>query len=49
MTQDPTDPGSNGMQGVLTWLRSPVTLTVPGWALAAGGLVLVLLLFLALD
>jgi len=49
MTQDPTDPDSNGIQGVLAWLRSPVTLTLPGWALAAGGLVLVLLLLLALD
>jgi hypothetical protein len=49
MTQDSTDPGNNGMQGVLAWLRSSVTLTLPGWALAAGGFVLVLLLLLALD
>lgn len=35
--------------GVAAWLRSNVTVTLPGWAFAAGGFVLVALLLLALD
>jgi hypothetical protein len=49
MTLNPTDSDGNSGKGILTWLRSPVTLTLPGWAFAAGGLVLVMLILLALD
>jgi hypothetical protein len=34
---------------VAAWLRSEVTATLPGWAFAAGGFVLVVLLLVALD
>jgi hypothetical protein len=51
MTLDPTDSSRNGTNRVLFWFHSPVTLTLtlPGWASAAGGLALVLLVLLALD
>lgn len=49
MTSDPTASDGNGSKGILSWLQSPVTLTLPGWAFAAGGLVLVLLIIVALD
>jgi len=49
MTVDPAESGGSGSIGVLSWLRAPVTLTLPGWAFAAGGLALVLLVILALD
>jgi hypothetical protein len=35
--------------GVASWLRSPVTVTLPGWAIAAGALALAALLLVALD
>lgn len=34
---------------VMTWLRSPVTLTLPGWGVAAGAGVILLLGLVALD
>jgi len=35
--------------GVMAWLRSNVTVTLPGWAIAAGGFALIVLLLVALD
>ncbi|WP_272874400.1 hypothetical protein [Pseudaestuariivita rosea] len=34
---------------VKTWLKSPVTLTVPGWAVATAGATAILLILIALD
>jgi hypothetical protein len=31
------------------WLAAPVTVTLPGWALAAGGLAVLVLVLTALD
>lgn len=35
--------------GLTGWLRSTVTLSLPGWAVAAGAVALVLLIIVALD
>ena len=35
--------------GLAGWLRSTVTLSLPGWAVAAGAIALVLLIIVALD
>jgi hypothetical protein len=49
MISDPIESDGQRGKGVIAWPRSPVTLTLPGWVFAAGGLVLVLLILLALD
>lgn len=36
-------------EGVARWLKSDVTLVLPGWALAGASLAVFLLLILALD
>lgn len=36
-------------QRIGAWLKSDVTLVLPGWVLAGGGAVALLLLFVALD
>jgi hypothetical protein len=43
-----TDSPRNG-NGLAGWLRSTVTLSLPGWALAAGAIALVLIIIVALD
>jgi hypothetical protein len=37
------------LTGLRSWLHSTVSLSLPGWGVAAGALALVLLLLLALD
>lgn len=37
------------LRSVKLWLRSPITLTLPGWGFAAGAAWLVVLLLVALD
>jgi hypothetical protein len=47
---DNTDrPGENSLTGRQSWLRSTVTLTLPGWVFAAGALALLLIVIVALD
>jgi hypothetical protein len=46
--QTPRSPGT-GLDGLKTWLRSPVTVTLPGWGVAAGAAAALLLLLVALD
>ncbi|MCU0855856.1 MAG: hypothetical protein MUF63_13345 [Rhodobacteraceae bacterium] len=41
-----TSPRGTGLAG---WLRSTVTLSLPGWAVAAGAIVLGLVIIVALD
>lgn len=41
-----TSPRGTGLAG---WLRSTVTLSLPGWAVAAGAVALVLIVIVALD
>jgi hypothetical protein len=43
-----TDPTQRAT-GLAGWLRSTVTLSVPGWAVAAGAVALVLIIIVALD
>lgn len=43
-----TDPTQRGT-GLRGWLRSTVTLSLPGWAVAAGAVALVLIIIVALD
>lgn len=43
-----TDPHRTG-HGLAGWLRSTVTLSLPGWAVAAGAIALVLIIIVALD
>jgi hypothetical protein len=38
-----------GLRGLKLWLRSPVTLTLPGWGIVAGAAALVVLMLVALD
>ncbi|MCU0854646.1 MAG: hypothetical protein MUF63_06995 [Rhodobacteraceae bacterium] len=46
MTDPETSKRTTGPSG---WLRSTITLSLPGWAVAAGALALVLVILLALD
>jgi hypothetical protein len=39
-------PDGTGLAG---WLRSTVTLSLPGWAFAAGAIALVLIVIIALE
>jgi hypothetical protein len=38
-----------GLSSLRVWLGSPVTLTLPGWGVAAGAAAVLLLVLLALD
>lgn len=38
-----------GLRGLKVWLRSPITFTLPGWGIATGAAVLLLLVLVALD
>jgi hypothetical protein len=38
-----------GLAGLAAWLRTPVTVTLPGWAVAAGAVAVAALLLVALD
>jgi hypothetical protein len=44
---DPDSPRHGA--GLAGWLRSTVTLSLPGWAVAAGAVALVLIVIVALD
>lgn len=47
---DKTDETSGtSLPGIQSWLRSTVTLALPGWAFAAGALALVVVAAIALD
>jgi hypothetical protein len=48
---DPNDRISTGtgLNGLRTWLGSPVTVTLPGWGVAAGAAAVLLLVLVALD
>ena len=37
------------MAGLRTWLTSPVTVTLPGWGVAAGAAAVLVLVLVALD
>jgi hypothetical protein len=37
------------LKALTSWLKSPVTVTLPGWVVAAGASALVILLIAALD
>ena len=50
MDNRPTpSPRSLDLGALKAWLASPVTVTVPGWALASGALVVLVLVLAALD
>lgn len=38
-----------GLSGLRVWLASPVTVTLPGWGVAAGAAAVLLLVLVALD
>ena len=42
-------PNPDSLTGLRSWLHSTVSLSLPGWAVAAGAGALVLLLLVALD
>lgn len=44
-----TTPPETRPAGPVAWLRAPVTVTLPGWAIAAGAAALVVLILVALD
>jgi hypothetical protein len=46
MTDPDTSQRATGLSG---WLRSSITLSLPGWAVAASALALVLVILVALD
>ena len=48
MEDRPTSPRT-GLDGLRTWLRSPVTVTLPGWGVAAGAAAALVLVLVALD
>jgi hypothetical protein len=50
MDNRPTpSPRSLDLGALKAWLASPVTVTLPGWALASGALVVLVLVLVALD
>lgn len=40
---------TNSTERLRSWLKSDVTVTLPGWALALGGVVALVLVLVALD
>lgn len=47
---DETTPSrTTSTERLRTWLKSDVTVTLPGWALALGGVVALVLVLVALD
>jgi hypothetical protein len=44
-----SDTRASSISGIAAWLRAPVTVTLPGWTLAAGAAGLVALALVALD
>jgi hypothetical protein len=49
MTQQTEDKETSQTDRLRAWLKSDVTVTLPGWAVALGGVVAVVLLLVALD
>jgi hypothetical protein len=49
MDNDPRAPTDGGLGGLKIWLRSPVTVTLPGWGVVAAGAAALLLVLVALD
>jgi hypothetical protein len=47
--EDTTPQRTTSTERLQTWLKSDVTVTLPGWALALGGAVALVLLLVALD
>jgi hypothetical protein len=44
-----TTPPDTRPAGPIAWLRAPVTVTLPGWAVAAGASAVLALVLVALD
>jgi hypothetical protein len=49
MSRSSETPTKAWIDRLRTWLRSDVTLTLPGWAVALGGVLLLFLLLASLD
>jgi hypothetical protein len=49
MSEPPEIPTVSTIDRLRAWLRSDVTLTLPGWAVALGGAAVLTLLLIALD
>jgi hypothetical protein len=49
MSESPETPTGSSLDRLLAWLRSDVTLTLPGWSVALGGVLVLVLLLVALD
>lgn len=49
MSASPETPTGSSFERLRSWLRSDVTLTLPGWAVALGGALVLVLLLVALD
>jgi hypothetical protein len=47
--EDTTLQRTSSTERLQSWLKSDVTLTLPGWALALGGAVALVLVIVALD
>jgi len=47
--KSPESPTGSSFDRLSAWLRSDVTLTMPGWAIAVGGVLVLVLLLAALD
>ncbi|MDG3041279.1 hypothetical protein [Roseicyclus marinus] len=48
-TNNPTPTGTNSTERLRAWLKSDVTVTLPGWALVLGGVVALIVVLVALD
>ncbi|MEA3643105.1 MAG: hypothetical protein VBE63_24655 [Lamprobacter sp.] len=49
MSPSSETPTGSSIERLRAWLRSDITLTLPGWAVALGGVLLLTLLLIALD
>jgi hypothetical protein len=49
MSESPETPNGSSLDRLRDWLRSDVTLVLPGWAIALGGLLVLVLLLGALS
>lgn len=49
MSKPPETPTGTSLDRLRAWMRSDITLTLPGWAVALGAALLVALLLVALD
>jgi hypothetical protein len=49
MSEAPKTPTESSLDRLLAWLRSDVTLTLPGWSVALGGVLVLVLVLVALD